>query len=58
MTDLFLDASYAIALAAPSDGLLPPHDVERLLFGAQWRRDNPRPRGGRGLVGPAGFELH
>ncbi|WP_207479781.1 type II and III secretion system protein family protein [Arenibaculum pallidiluteum] len=53
---------YAVApvsgrLAAPTDGVLPPHDVERLLFGAQWRDQNPRRAGLRGLAGPVGFEL-
>jgi pilus assembly protein CpaC len=44
-------------LAAPTDGVLPPHDVERLLFGARWRRENPRTAAARGLAGPVGFEL-
>lgn len=43
-------------LATPTDGLLPPHDIERILFGAQWRRDRVR-SADVGLVGPVGFQL-
>jgi pilus assembly protein CpaC len=53
---------YAVApvsgpLAAPTDGLLPPHDVERLFRGAYWRTENPRSPKVGGLAGPVGFEL-
>jgi pilus assembly protein CpaC len=44
-------------LASPVDGLLPPHDVERIMFGAQWRREHPR-TAASALSGPVGFLLH
>jgi pilus assembly protein CpaC len=50
-------------LAAPTDGYVPPHDVERLFIGGLNRR-NPNPGkpvsvspGGKTLIGPAGFDL-
>ncbi len=50
-------------LASPTDGFVPPHDVERLVTGGMNRR---RPTaadagtidgGGRKLIGPIGFQL-
>lgn len=49
-------------LALPTDGFKPPHDVDRIFYGAQWKRESvpgttnptaPRAR----LAGPAGFQL-
>ena len=51
------------ALAAPTDGLTLPHDAQQVLFGDTYRQQLPAPRrgplnaGGRGLIGPAGFQL-
>ncbi|MFQ5617803.1 MAG: type II and III secretion system protein family protein [Rhodospirillales bacterium] len=51
-------------LAAPTDGFVPPHDVERLVTGGTNRR-NPvvgKPRtvdsSGKALIGPVGFQLN
>lgn len=51
-------------LAEPTDGFMPPHDVER-FFGKGVFRRNPKKnepvtigRNGQGLIGPAGFELN
>ncbi len=53
-----------IRLAAPTDGFVPPHDVERLITGGTHRR-NPvagKPvtvdHNGNGLIGPVGFQLN
>jgi pilus assembly protein CpaC len=50
-------------LAAPTDGFVPPHDIERIITGGVNRR-NPNPgqpvtvgRGGKTLIGPVGFQL-
>ncbi len=50
-------------LATPDDGFRPPHDLDRIFYGASWRRD-PAPGGPEQmaarrprLVGPAGFQL-
>jgi len=49
-------------LALPTDGFKPPHDVDRIFFGAQWKREavpgttNPAAPRAR-LAGPAGFQL-
>jgi pilus assembly protein CpaC len=50
-------------LATPADGFRPAHDLDRIFYGATWRRDpapggidqmvSRRPR----LAGPAGFQL-
>ncbi len=51
------------ALAAPTDGLTLPHDAQQVLFGDTYRQKLPAPSrgplnaGGRGLIGPAGFQL-
>jgi len=50
-------------LAAPTDGLVPPHDIERLIVGGTHRRNpdagKPVTINARGetLVGPVGFTL-
>ena len=51
-------------LAAPTDGFVPPHDIERLITGGTHRR-NPvagKPRtmdgSGKALIGPVGFQLN
>ena len=51
-------------LAAPTDGFVPPHDIERLITGGTHRR-NPvagKPRtvdgNGKALIGPVGFQLN
>lgn len=49
-------------LATPTDGFQPPHDVDRIFYGAQWRRTmqpgNTQPVVPQGrLAGPAGFQL-
>ena len=50
-------------LAAPTDGLVPPNDVERLVIGSNYRQQaapgaaRPRGRDGLELIGPAGFVL-
>lgn len=49
-------------LALPTDGFKPPHDVDRIFYGAQWKREpvpgttNPAAPRAR-LAGPAGFQL-
>ena len=51
-------------LAAPTDGFVPPHDVERLITGGTHRRNpvagKPRTmdRSGKTLIGPVGFQLN
>ncbi|MCZ6607214.1 MAG: type II and III secretion system protein family protein, partial [Alphaproteobacteria bacterium] len=51
-------------LAAPTDGFVPPHDVERFITGGTHRRNpvasKPRTmdRSGRALIGPVGFQLN
>jgi len=51
------------ALAAPTDGYLPPHDVQTIINGATYRQRLPAAErvrlspGSRGLVGPVGFRL-
>lgn len=50
-------------LAAPTDGMVPPNDVERLVVGSNYRQQaapgaaRPRGRDGLELIGPAGFVL-
>jgi len=51
------------ALAAPTDGWVPPHDWERVVNSATYRQSLPGPAKGpvgpspQGLVGPVGFRL-
>jgi len=51
-------------LAAPTDGFVPPHDIERLITGGTHRRNpvvgKPRTmdRSGKTLIGPVGFQLN
>jgi pilus assembly protein CpaC len=53
----------ATRLAAPTDGLVLPHDAQRVLFSDKYRQGLPAPArgpldaGGRGLIGPGGFRL-
>ncbi|MEX2618080.1 MAG: type II and III secretion system protein family protein [Alphaproteobacteria bacterium] len=51
-------------LASPTDGFSPPHDAERVLYGANYRSAPAGPsfspldnEGSPGLIGPAGFVL-
>lgn len=51
-------------LASPTDGFRPPHDSERILFGANYRSTPKSPssapldmHGAPGLIGPVGFIL-
>ena len=50
-------------LAAPTDGLLMPDDVQRVFLGSKYRQGLPGPgpgpvnAGGSGLIGPGGFRL-
>lgn len=52
------------ALLGPTQGFVPPHDMQRLMTGATYRQKLPGPArgplnaGGRGLIGPGGFQLH
>ncbi len=52
------------ALAAPTQGFVAPHDMQRLMTGANYRQTLAAPRkgplnaNGEGLVGPGGFQLH
>jgi len=51
------------ALAAPTDGFVPPHDVQMIINGATYRQTLPGPAKGpagpspQGLIGPVGFRL-
>src|SRR5438874_2704103 len=51
------------AVAAPTDGFIPPHDVQAIINGATYRQKLPAAErvrlspGSQGLVGPVGFRL-
>lgn len=51
-------------MAMPTDGLIPPNDVDRIVHGRTYRpsmerrRRNLNSRGAQGLEGPAGFVLN
>jgi pilus assembly protein CpaC len=51
------------SMAAPTDGLVAPHDAQRVISGDIYRRTLPAPArgplgaGGQGLIGPVGFRL-
>jgi pilus assembly protein CpaC len=51
------------ALAAPTDGFIPPHDAQAFINGATYRQRLPAAErvrlspGSQGLVGPVGFRL-
>ena len=51
------------ALGAPTDGFIPPHDVQAIINGATYRQTLPAAErvrlspGSQGLVGPVGFRL-
>ena len=51
------------ALATPTDGFVPPHDLQMIVNGATYRQTLPGPAKGpagpspQGLIGPVGFRL-
>ena len=51
------------ALAAPTDGFVPPHDMQRIINSDVYRQGLPTPAkgplgpGSTGLIGPVGFRL-
>jgi pilus assembly protein CpaC len=51
------------ALAAPTDGFIPPHDAQRIINSDTYRQGLPPPAkgplgpGSTGLIGPVGFRL-
>jgi len=59
----FLVAPTETALAKPTDGYRPPHDIQRLVNSDTNQQTLPAPAigplgpGGTGLIGPAGFRL-
>src|SRR5271156_267871 len=59
----YLVQPVATRLAAPTDGLVLPHDVQRVFFSEKYRQGLPGPArgpldaGGKGLIGPGGFRL-
>ncbi len=52
-----------IALSAPTDGFVPPHDSQRVINSETYRQGLPGPAkgpvgpGGQGLIGPVGFRI-
>lgn len=52
-----------VALAAPTDGYVPPHDIQRVINSETYRQGTPQPTpapvepGTQGLIGPAGFRI-
>lgn len=52
-----------VALAAPTDGFVPPHDIQRVINSETYRQGAPSPTpapvtpGTQGLIGPAGFRV-
>ncbi len=63
VTPYIVEPSSNSQLATPADDFRPPHDLDRIFYGAQWRRDlvpgGPGPLAARRprLAGPAGFQL-
>jgi pilus assembly protein CpaC len=63
VTPYIVEPVSASQLSTPADGFRPAHDLDRIFYGATWRRDpapggidqmvSRRPR----LAGPAGFQL-
>src|SRR5581483_1059631 len=53
----------SVALAAPTDGYIPPHDIQRVINSETYRQGMPRPTpapvepGTQGLIGPVGFRV-
>jgi pilus assembly protein CpaC len=53
----------SVALAAPTDGYIPPHDVQRVINSETYREGMPSPKpapvepGNQGLIGPVGFRV-
>ncbi|MGQ0677628.1 MAG: pilus assembly protein N-terminal domain-containing protein [Rhodospirillales bacterium] len=63
VTPYIVEPVAASQLSTPADGFRPPHDLDRIFYGAQWRRD-PAPGGLEQMVsrrprlaGPAGSQL-
>jgi pilus assembly protein CpaC len=52
-----------VALAAPTDGYVAPHDIQRVINSETYRQGTPKPTpaptqpGTPGLIGPAGFRV-
>ncbi len=52
-----------VALSAPTDGFVPPHDSQRVINSETYRQGLPGPAkgpvgpGGQGLIGPVGFRI-
>ncbi len=52
-----------VALAAPTDGYISPHDIQRVINSETYRQGLPSPTpapaepGNQGLIGPAGFRI-
>ncbi|MDF3073420.1 MAG: putative CpaC [Alphaproteobacteria bacterium] len=63
VTPYLVNPVSANTIALPTDGLVPPTDGQRILYGSTNRQDMPqgapvaRGRDGNALVGPAGFQL-
>lgn len=59
----YLVKPVATAVAAPTDGFIIPHDIQRLATGDTYRQTLPEPArgpvgpGAQGLIGPVGFHL-
>ncbi|HEY1798458.1 MAG TPA: type II and III secretion system protein family protein [Stellaceae bacterium] len=53
----------SVALAAPTDGYIPPHDIQRVINSETYRPGMPSPTpgpaqpGSQGLIGPVGFRV-
>jgi pilus assembly protein CpaC len=51
------------SMASPTDGMVAPHDAQRVISGDTYRQTLPAPArgplgaGGQGLIGPVGFRL-
>ena len=63
VTPYLVNPVSANTIALPTDGLIPPTDGQRILYGSTNRQDMPqgapiaRGKDGNALVGPAGFQL-
>ena len=60
----YLVSPSSVALAAPTDGYVPPDDSQRVINSETYRQGLPGQRrgpvepGGEGLIGPVGFEVN
>ncbi len=60
----YLVSPSSVALAAPTDGYVPPDDSQRVINSETYRQGLPGQRrgpvepGGQGLIGPVGFEVN